>query len=255
MLVKLPNGLVDGVDHFNMAELDELRGKQQNYLADKELVIGNIGHIPKILEDMILSLQTEQGLKWQGKISEAIWKLPSGDLETILVKIRENTYGPRFYHQAQCTHCEKIVKNLRLDLDELAVTYYPLTDLMKAKVLTLPKANLEVELKPIFLKDLFDVIKVTSAKQDKMITSILAISMKRLGTKQKVTSEDVDALSMKDIMFLQEQTDQIVLEGEIDTDVEVTCDNPECKKDFHMKLNVFDPSFFAPTKGSQSSST
>lgn len=253
MLVKLPNGLLDGPDHFNVAEVDELSGKQQNYLADKELVIGNIGHIPKILEDMVLSLQTEQGLKWKGKIPEAIWKLPSGDLETILVKIREATYGPRFYHQAQCTHCEHITKNLRLDLDKLEIKYFPLADLAKPKVLTLPKSNLEVELKPIFLRDLFDVIKITSGKQNTLVTSILAVSMKRLGDCHKVTDKEVSALKMSDIMFLQEQTDGIVLEGTIDTDIQIECES--CHKDFEMKLNVFDPSFFAPTKGSQTSST
>lgn len=247
MLVKLPNGLLDGVDHFNMAEIDELSGKQQNYLADKELVVGNIGHISKILEDMTLSLQTEQGLKWQGKMSEVIWKLPSGDLETILIKIRENTYGPRFYHQGQCNHCEHVNKDLRLDLDKLEINHYSLEDLKKAKVLTLPKSNLEVELKPIFLRDLFDVIKITSKKTDALITSMIAVSLKRIGTKTKVTSEDVENLKMSDIMFLQEYMDKTPLEGGIDTDIQIECEN--CHKDFEMKLNVFDPSFFAPTKG------
>jgi hypothetical protein len=253
MLVRLPNGLVDGADHFNVVEVDELRGKQQNYLADKELVVGNIGHVPKILEDMILSLQTEQGLKWQGKIPEVIWKLSSGDLETILIKIRENTYGPRFYHQAQCTHCQHIMINLRLDLDKLEIKYYPLTELVKPKVLTLPKSGLEVELKPIFLRDLFDSIKIMTGKQDKLVTSVLALSMKRLGNNQKVTSQDVENLSMRDLDYLRDQSEGLQLEGEIDTNVQIDCSN--CHKEFEMKLNVFDPSFFAPTKGSPTSNT
>lgn len=247
MLVKLPNGLLDGVDHFNVAEIDELSGRQQNYLADKDLVVGNIGHIPKILEDMLLSLQTEQGLKWQGKIPDAVLKLPCGDLETILVKIRENTYGPRFYHLGHCTHCEHVNKDLRLDLDKLEIKYYSLEDLKKAKVLTLPKAGLEIELKPIFLKDLFDVIKVTTKKTDELITSMLATSVKRIGDKTKITSEDMAALKMSDIMYLQQEMEKTPLEGFIDTDVQITCE--KCDKEFEMKLNVFDPSFFAPTKG------
>ena len=255
MLVTLPNGLLDGVDHFNVAEIDELSGKQQDYLADKELVINNIGHVPKILEDMILSLQTEQGLKWKGEVKDAIWKLPSGDIETVLVKVRENTYGPRFYHQAQCTHedCGHVNTNLRLDLDKLAIDVYPLEQLRKQKVLTLPKSGLEVELKPIFLKDLFEVIKITSEKTKTMITSVLAISMKRLGAVSPVTAANVAALKMSDIQFLQDNTEDLKLEGSIDTDIEIECD--KCKKDFKMKLNVFDPSFFALTKGSPTSST
>ena len=126
--------------------------------------------------------------------------------------------------------------------------------MMTPKVLVLPKANIEVELKPAYLKDLFEGLKiVTSEKSDKLITSILALSMKRLGSNQKVTSKDVDNLSMKDIMYLQEQTENIILEGTIDTDIELTC--VKCNKDFDMKLNVFDPSFFVLTKESTTSST
>jgi hypothetical protein len=249
MLVTLPTGILDGVDHFNVVELDELRGKQQNYLADKELVSENIGHIPKILEDMILSLQTAQGLKWKGKISEVIWKLPTSDIETVLVKVRENTYGPRFYHVAVCTHegCEHVNKNLRLDLDTLEIKRISPEILAKKPVTVLPKSNQEVELKPLFLRDLFDAIKITTGKGKELITSILALSVKRLGDKDKVTSKDIDALSMRDIMYMQEQADTATLEGSIDTDITIECE--KCSKDFEMKLNVFHPSFFAPTKG------
>ena len=155
MRVRLPNGFIDGQDYFKFAQIDELRGKQQNYLANRELVVGNIGHIPKILEDMILSLETEEGLTWKGNISEGIKKLPTGDIETLLVKIRENTYGPRYYHEAKCPHCEKVIKNLRLDLDTLELTEMTIQELLEKKTLTLPKSALEIELKPSYLEDLF----------------------------------------------------------------------------------------------------
>lgn len=252
MLIQLPNGLLDGVDLFNYADIDELRGKQQNYLADKDLVVGNIGHIPKLLEELVLSLQTKEGLKWQGKISEAVWKLPSGDLETLLIKIRENTYGPKYYHEAECTHCQHVNKNLRLDLDKLVLDVMPTAKMLdkEGRIVKLPKANVDVELKPIYLKDLFDVIKITSSKQDSLITSLVAISIKRLGDNDKVTPKDIDNISAKDIMFLQEKLDEMKLQGSIDTNIQMDCSN--CKKEFEMKLNCFDPSFFVPTKGSLS---
>ena len=254
MLVKLPNGLLDGADLFNMVELDELRGKQQNYLVNVELVVNNIGHIPKILEDMILSLQTENGLKWQGKNSDLIWKLCSADIETILIKIRENTYGPRFYHEATCSHCQTVNKNLRLDLDKLEVKYVSVEDMIKPKVFTLPKSKVEVELKPIYLKDLFDVIKMTSSKKvDNLVTAMIATSLKRIGTKSPITYKDVDEISMKDIMHIEKTMDKVRVEGSIDTDIEVECS--ECKKDFKAKLNLFDPSFFDPTKASTNTNT
>lgn len=253
MLIQLPNGLLDGADLFNYAEIDELRGKQQDYLANKDLVVGNIGHIPKLLEDLLINLQTKEGLKWQGKISEVIWKLPAGDLETILIKIRENTYGPRYYHEAQCTHCNHVNKNLRLDLDTLELDVLPLEKLLDktTRTVILPKANVQVELKPIYLKDLFEVIKVTSAsKQDSLITSLVALSIKRIGDNDKVTAKDIAQISARDIMFLQEKLDEVKLQGSIDTSIQIDCKN--CQQEFETKLNCFDPNFFVPTKGSMS---
>lgn len=253
MLIQLPNGLLDGQDHFNYAEIDELRGKQQNYLVDKDLVVGNIGHLPKILADMVLSLQTKEGLAWKGDMNEAIYKLPSGDLETILVKVRENTYGPKFYHEAQCPHCEHINKNLRLDLDQLAVDYYPLEQMLSKKVVTLPKGKIDVELKPIYLKDLFEVVKITQNKHDALVTSLMAVSIKRIGDKTKISSSDIDQIAASDLMYLQEEVGKLKLEGSIDTNIQIDCTN--CKKEFEIKLNCFDPSFFDHTKGSKSITT
>lgn len=255
MLIRLPNGLIDGVDHFTHARIDELRGKQQNYLTNKELVVGNIGHVPRILEDLVKALETESGLVWQGNIKDAIQKLPAGDIETMLLKIRENTYGSRYYHEAACTHCEKVNKDLKIDLDTLELTIKPLAEIMDgAKYTTvLPKLNQEVELKPLYLKDLFSAIKMVNGKQDELITTTLALSIKRIGNNSKVTPKDLEEISVSDITHLNDFANKLVLEGYID--LEMTTDCTECKKDFTYKLNVYDPSFFFPTKGYKSTST
>jgi hypothetical protein len=253
MLIKLPNGLLDGVDLFNYADIDELRGKQQNYLVNRDLVIGNIGHIPKILEDLVLSLQTKEGLVWKGKIADAIYKLPAGDLETLLIKIRENTYGPRYYFEVECPHCDSINKNLRLDLNSLEMTEFPLEERIKPKVFLLPKCNKEVELKPLYLKDLFEVIKITSNKQDTLITSLAVVSIKRLGDNNNVTEKDIEQIAASDLIYLKEMVEKTTLEGVIDTKVEHNCNS--CKKDFTSKLNCYEPSFFDHSRGSPTSST
>lgn len=255
MLVKLPNGLIDGGDHFNFVSIDELKGKQQNYLANKNLVVGNIGHVPKILEDLVKSLETEQGLKWQGDLKEGIQKLPSGDIETILIKIRQNTYGEKYYHEADCPHCQHLNKNLRIDLDKLELKTMSLADMLDSKKRTtvLPKSKLEVELKPLYLNDLFKAIKIASGKDDELITSTLAISIKKLGDKSKIESKDVEDLPVTDIAHLNEFASSIMLEGNIDTDVQTDCTN--CKKEFEYKINVYDPSFFYHTKGFKSTSS
>jgi hypothetical protein len=253
MLIRLPNGIVEGLDHFNMAEIDELRGKQQNYLADKELVVGNIGHIPKILRDMLLSLQTEAGVSWKGDLGAAISRLPSSDLETILIKVRENTYGSRFYHEGTCPYCGHIERNLRLDLDNLIMEPLEYAQLIVSKHVMLPKSKVEAELKPLYLEDLFKIIDITQKSSDSLITSIVALSIKKLGEKTPVTAQDLDSIPASDLMALQEYMKQASIEGTIDTNIELDCS--ECKKEFSLKLNCFEPSFFDPTRGSMTSNS
>jgi len=255
MLIKLPNGLIDGGDHFNMARIDELRGKQQNYLSNKELVVGNIGHVPKILEDLVKSLETEHGLPWKGNIQEGLYKLPTGDLETMLVKIRQNTFGEKYYHETECPHCQHMNKDLRIDLDKLELTAMSVIDMMNgaSRTTVLPKSGIEVELKPLYMRDLFDAVKMATGKQDELVTTTLALSIKRMGDKQKVTSADLAEIPITDIMHLNDFAEKLTLEGSIDTDITTECTN--CKKEFDYKMNVYDPSFFYPTKGFKSTSS
>lgn len=255
MKIVLPNGLLDGQDLFNVAIIDELRGKQQNYLANRELVIGNIGHIPKILTDCIQSLETETGVQWKGDKADAVEKLSAGDLEILLIKIRENTYGERFYFEADCDHCQHKNKNLRVDLDKLEVKPMSVADLMdKSKsTFVLPKSQLEVELKPLYLKDLFESIKIMKNKSDELVTCAIALSIKRLGDKQKVTPKDIEALAAKDLIYIKDKLETVQLEGVIDTKIQIDCQN--CGKEFETKLDVYSSDFFDPTRVSTSSHT
>lgn len=255
MKVTLPNGLLDGQDLFNIAFVDELKGKQQNYLANRDLVVGNIGHLPKILSDCIISLESETGVKWAGKMEDAVEKLSVGDLETLLIKIRHNTYGERFYFEAECPHCQTKNKNLRVDLDKLDLKPMAVAEMLDKSRLTLilPKSKIEVEVKPLFLKDLFESIKIVKNKQDQLVTSVIALSLRKLGDKTKVTAADVEDLPAMDLLFLKDKLEEIRLEGTIDSDIQIDCSN--CGKEFSSKLDVFSSDFFDPSKGSTNSPT
>ena len=258
MRFQLPNGLIDGQDYFNFVVVDELTGEQQDYLADKELVIGNIGHVPKIITDLVKSLETKEGLKWKGDKSEICYKLPATDLEAILVKIREETFGPKFYHKGVCESCGHEHPNITLPLDKLKIDHISQKDMLDAKKRTvkLPKSGIEAELKPLYLKDLFEVIKVTQNDSSKLITSLTALSVKRLGEKSPVTQADMKKLPARDISFLGEvvrdlstedkEKNKLVLEGSIDTYSEYDCE--ACRKENKVKINVFDPDFFDHSK-------
>jgi len=255
MQFKLPNGLVDGVDHFNLITITELTGKQQDYLVDRKLIINNIGHIEKILEDMIVSLENEQGVKWQGSNKDLIWKLPASDLVTILVKIRENTFGPRYYFNAKCEHCGHEHKNLRLDLDTLEVTPLDvkLMQQLERRTLVLPKSGKTVVLKPLYLKDLYAALKIAINEESKLISSSIALAVESIDGDTKIDAEKIRALPVMDLKELQEKLDATKLEGEIDTDIEHTCTN--CKQDFKQQLNVYDPDFFSLSRGFKDTNT
>jgi hypothetical protein len=250
MRIELPNGFIDGLDLFNFCEIDELRGKQQNYLADQKLVVNNIGHVSKILGDVVLSFQTKEGLNWKGDIkNEGIWKLPSSDIDTILIRLRENTYGPRFYHEAMCSHCGHHHKQLRLNLDELEIKPISMEERMASKTVNLPKSQKKIELKPLYLKDMYEMLKISTDKQDKLITDSIKLAVKTIDLKEP-THEDIENLPTSDLVYLNEQVDHIKLEGTIDTDIEITCE--ECKKDFKVKLNPLRSDFFSHGGGSMS---
>lgn len=255
MLIQLPNGLLDGADLFNYAEVDELRGKQQNYLANRELVVGNIGHIPKILEDCVLALQTKEGLKWGGQIKDAIEKLSVGDIEALLVKIRHNTYGERFYFNTTCPHCKYENKNLKLELDKLDLDIMSIEDMLdkSRRTFKLPKSGKELEARPLYLRDLFESLKIVKNKSDQLVTSVIALSIKRMDDKQRVTPEDIDTLPASDLMYLRDQLEKLKLEGTIDTKITHACNS--CGKDFDTKLDVYSSDFFDPSRGSMSTNT
>lgn len=255
MKVTLPNGLLEGQDHFTVAYIDELRGKQQNYLADRTLVQDNIGHVPKILEDMIQSLETKEGVKWQGDIKEAIEKLPASDIETLLVKIRENTFGPRYYFEAICTHCGHHNKGQRIDLDKLEIkkmTLKQMTDASK-RTIKLPKSGKTVIVKPMYLQDMFDSLKIAKDNQDELLTSIVALSVHSIDGSTDNIREEVKALPLMDIYHIEDSMEKMKLEGSIDTDIQMECSH--CKKEFETSLNVYAPDFFFHTRGSKSTNT
>ena len=77
---------------------------------------------------------------------------------------------------------------------------------------------------------------------------MLSVTIKRIGTKSPITDEDVAEIKSSDLQFLRDHVENLRLEGNIDTDIEINCS--ECKKDFKVKLNCFDPSFFALTRPS-----
>ena len=238
MLIELPCGIFKDGEIYDRCIVKELTGRQQNYLIDMELVSDSLGHIPKLLTDLTCEYQTQSGKPLGIPVSEAIYFLPTEDIECILIKLREATYGPALALPVVCPHCAKNQLK-KVDLDKIKIT--TLADKkVRTKEIDLPKSQIKAEIKLLYLKDLFNLYKTLKESPKKLYTGSLYLSVKKLGEKEPVQEGDLLDLPVADLTAIERAFS--ALRGEIDTLITHECD--ACKKDFETPLPVTDPSFF-----------
>ena len=241
MLIELPCGVHHNKTIYDKVIVKALTGRQQNYLIDMELVAGNIGHIPKLLEDLTVQFQTTEGLPLDMAHKDAIWKLPTEDIEFILVKIREETFGPNFALPTSCPHCGK-QQMKKIELDKIESRKLP-DKAVRTKVIQLPKSGKEAEIKLMYLKDMFTLFKNFSEKKSELYTATVALTVKRIGDKEDITNDDLLDLPATDIKLIEDAYSEI--HAEVDIKIINDCENPDCGKEYEVVLPVTDASFFA----------
>lgn len=246
MDIQLPDGIkTDSGLVYDKARIGEITGQQQNYLMDIEALQSGLSHVEKIVSDLVLGFLSQDGSEYKGDLKEAVRsKLSTSDIETILVKIRENTYGPIYYLRASCTKCGK-ENEMKLDLSTLEVTKSPDEEKGKVLALELPRSKKKIELTLMHLDALHKTYSYCSTPKGKkeLVTGMAALMMKSLDGKPNPTSDDVKALPALDLKYINTEYEK--LGGKIDTTITHEC--KYCKKDFDTKLNVVDPNFFSPT--------
>jgi hypothetical protein len=240
MLVELPCGILYNDTVYDRVIVKELTGKQQNYLIDMDLVSGNIGHIPKLLEDLTYQFQTAEGLPLNMPLKDAIWLLPSEDIELILLKIREETFGNIMALPTICPHCEK-KQMKKIELDKLDIVRLK-DKKIRTQTIDLPKCQKQAEIKLIYLRDMFDLYKNFSDKEKHhtLFTSTLVVSLKKLGDKSPVTELDLQDIAVSDLKLIEDTF--VNLRASLDTQLTHTCEG--CNQEYPGVLPVTDPSFF-----------
>jgi len=242
MIIELPCGIIHDDKIYDRVRIKELTGRQQNYLVDMELVADSLGHVPKLLEDLTADYQTAEGLPLDMPVKEAIWRLSSEDVEFILLKIREATYGPVMALPVACPHCGLQQTN-RIDLDKLEVVQ--LSDkTVRTKKVELPKSEQTAEVKLLYLRDLFSLYKVLRDGSKQLYTGTLTLSVAKLGEKDEITEDDLLDLPVSDLQKIEEAF--TALRGSLDTTITHECSG--CKQDFDTPLPVMDPSFFVQSQ-------
>lgn len=241
----LPNGIISGGKHYNLVKLDEIRGKHQNMLVNPNPKTP-IDYIEPILIDLILDLVNEDS---ESILDQQISKkqlvlnlLPIQDIQFIMVKVREISYGKDYLMHLNCTHCN--AKNsAKLDLSTLAVSAR--VDKITEAEMILPKDGLKFRYKSMSLATLLKMaIQDEKSEFTKtMLTSLTSYMLEYLGENRKVTPADLDDLKGSDLNYIR---DNIPTLPEIDMKVEHNCVN--CKEDFEQELPVLAADFLLLTR-------
>lgn len=238
MIVDLPCGIWHEGTLYDQVQVKELTGRQQNYLIDMELVAANLGHVPKLLQDLASNVMTKEGLPLNIPAKDIIWKFSAEDVNVLLLKIREATYGPIMALPTICPHCNKN-EFKKIELDKLEVT-----TLKDKKVQTcevhLPKSDKKAIVKLLYLRDLFKIYEILREKGSSLYTSSLYLSIAQLGDKKEITEEDIMDLPVTDLAVIEKAFSD--LRGSVDTKIINDCS--ACKKEYTVDLPVMDPSFF-----------
>jgi len=227
---------------YDKVKIGEITGRQQNYLMDIKSLQSGLNHVDKLLEELIQGFYTQDGNQYQGSIKSALNRISVSDIETVLVRIRENTFGNIYFLKGKCTHCDTL-NDMKLDLSSLEVTRTSNEDKDKIVELTLPKSGKKAQLKLMGLDALHKSWKIFQKSQSELLTATASLALKSLDGKNDPTSEDLKSLPILDIKYINDEYAK--LGGKIDTIVTHEC--KECGKDFDTRLNVVDPNFFSLT--------
>jgi len=235
MKFTLPNGLSGNGVNYNVVYLEELTGKQQNYLINTKYK-SPIDHIEPLLNDLLIRIESEDGQELDVPVKDIINKhLSIEDTSFILIKLREITFGGTYIlEKEECPHCQE-KQDLSIDLESLEIIKAD----DKPKITILPKSGLEVEYQPIS----FGKLKGYSSDPDQMLnnatTSTLSMIVKRIGETTHITEESIMELKALDTTHIQKNVPQ---QNHLDSKITHEC--KKCKKDFDIELEVLSSDFF-----------
>lgn len=237
--IKLSHGVLFDGTLYQTAYLNEITGKQQNYLVNTKYK-SPIDHIEHLLFDLLSDLKDDSNTSILPKVDKRhlITKLMQiQDIQILLVKLREISFGDDYYFEnIKCPHCE--AKNsAMIKLSSLEMKTYPKPEKL---VHMLPKSKHEIEYKPMDLSDL----KRLGSDQERLlnnhVTETVLTILKRLGDKCELTAHDVEALPALDNKFI---ADNAPVHDHIDDVITHECNS--CGKDFDFNLGEMTPDFFA----------
>jgi hypothetical protein len=246
----LPFGYVDasGTVHRDLF-LRELTGKEEELMDCDDLNIAErtsriltacIEKIGTITDKDIISravtdnLETGLPLTYQDRIAALLY-------------LRRVTLGDILKFERKCPACGFLNKNKQLDLRDQAIKFSKDPKKRKAGI-KLPKSGKVVTLKVLTAKG-EEEISLLDSKKEASNYAILARIDEIDGRKISISKEcleEIRLLSKVDRLYIIEAYS--LMEGTVDTDVQVICKKAECGVEFTFFLDIGQSFFLQPGK-------
>lgn len=239
----LPCGYVDprGEVH-NEIYLREMTGAEDDILDDNDLVVTE--RVTKVL----VACTEKLGNITDKKIIEAAISdsLPDGgglpitaqDRIAAFLYLRRVTLGDTYKFERRCPRCNELNKNKMLDLRTIKIT--PVKDPKKRRVqVKLPRTGKTAVMRVLAASGEARVALLKPTQKDLKSCAILARLESLDDRKMTGSQDDVETIKMlpqADRSYLI-QVYQL-MEGNVDTDVQVTCKNNLCGAEFEFPLDL-----------------
>lgn len=239
----LPCGYVDAAGQVhNEIFLKEMTGVEDDILDDNDLVVNE--RISKILTACTEKLGTLTDRKLiEAAISDTLASdqglpLTAQDRIAALLFLRRVTLGDIYKFERRCPKCGELNKNKQLDLKTVEIT--PVKDPKKRRVqVKLPRSEKVAVLKVLAASGEQKVSTLKPNQKDLKSCAILA-RLESLDNKMLNNPDDdietIKALPQADRAFLI-QVYQLI-EGNVDTDIQVTCKNALCGIEFEFPIDL-----------------
>lgn len=247
---RLPCGYVDPKGKvFNHVYLREMTGVEDDILDDDELNVSE--RMTKVITNCIEKISsgsTEQPNTIEDKaiIGAAVGDtLKAGmpfsipDRMATLLFIRRLSVGDVYKFDRKCPECGKASKNKQVDLSTLKIIYCKDASKRRVKV-TLPRSKKVAVLKVLSASGERRVAEMRPTQKDVKTAAILArldsIDDKPLSGDDKKDMDLVKSLPVVDRRVLISTFN--VMEGSIETEIEVKCNSAACGAEFSFDLDL-----------------
>lgn len=233
---KLPNGFHYDDKFYDVVFLNEVTGKQQNYLSNTKYK-SQLDHILPVMADLIDSIKTEDGFDCPADSKVLIGEyLSVEDIQYLFVKLREVSFDEiMILEKQECPHCAT-KQDVKIDLDKLEVIK---PESSRPNETELPKSKKQIKYRQLRYKDL----QKHAAEPDTLLNNAFtATTFMIVGTidGENTTREMIESLPAKDIKHIQSNAPEY---SHVDTDIIHECRS--CSKDFDIKLDPLAPDFLA----------